>query len=147
MSDPLWQRFALAVIPTVISGYAGYRYGLCQAKKLRLHKFISEIDVVLAKIDRCHSESELKSVREETATIVCEQYARVRQDIRDRDGPRFESAARDYYEMAEYEDGRLARGLSSVLFSRAAGNPPLPTPHDRRQRMVQALQTLKDCAK
>ena len=147
MSDPLWQRLVVAIIPPLITGYAGYRYGLCQARKLRLHKFVGEIDVVLAKIGRCHSEPELKSIREETAPIVFEQYARVRQDIKDRDRPRFEDAARDYCQMAEYEQGRLLRGMSDVLFSRATDRPtPLP-PHDIRQRMVQALQTLKDCSR
>lgn len=155
MRDKLWDVF-FTILGGVITGLIAVWINDRQTRKhdiaIRLRGFRDDVSEVVALLQKIADDDAGKfnvNTRDEIL-VVC---ARIAEDISNKNKNRFACACADYCEIQERDEKSAAK---FILF--LYRNPPLnlrePIPNPfrddqrpRKERMLDALNTLKDCAK
>ena len=125
---------------------------ILDAKLDRLRHFRDDISEIIARLDKV-ADGDAKTFNSDTRDQVLVLCARVSEDIPDASSSQFACACADYCEMQE-RDGKAAGKFILYLFRNPPLNPrePIPNPfrddqRPRKERMLDALQKLRDYAK
>ena len=153
MKQQIYYALIMKVSELLISGIVGYFFALLHSEQKRLRDFRDEISAIMARLTKVTGDdvSRFNAVTRDQVLVLC---ARVTEDIPKANANQFNRACCDYCEIQQPDEESARKFLLYRIVSgrHHQGGAPIPNPfHDdqrsNRERMLDALQELRDYAK
>jgi len=146
MSEPIWQSVGIPILTAVIAGPVGYYFAIRQTKLDQRISFKKQMAVLIAELQDTEDDG-VAHYASSRGTVLSE-CARIEADIPRRKRSDFKSARIAY---CDFEKQEYAAGVQSLMSKVVPGHPDYPPPpkepKSRKQKMIDALQALANCAK